>query len=63
MRVPLPPGGLQAASLTSIFFGSALAGFGIVIFRIPFAMVACTLDGSMPGGNCRTRRTRRSSAR
>jgi hypothetical protein len=30
----------QAASLTSIFFGSGLAGFGIVIFRTPFDMVA-----------------------
>ena len=62
-RVPRPLGGRQAAclvsclgsSLTSIFFGSGLAGFGIVIFKTPFDMVACTLDGSMPGGNCSTR--------
>src|ERR1700724_1979564 len=29
-----------ASSLTSIFFGSDLAGFGIAIFRTPFDMVA-----------------------
>ena len=29
-----------AASLTSIFFGSDFAGFGIVTFRTPFDMVA-----------------------
>src|SRR5258708_33241601 len=45
-----------ASSLISIFFGSDLAGFGIAIFRTPFDMVACTLDGSMPAGNCSTRK-------
>src|SRR5258706_11442161 len=45
-----------ASSLISIFFGSDLAGFGMVIFRTPFDMVACTLDGSMPAGNCSTRK-------
>jgi hypothetical protein len=39
------------ASLTSIFFGMDLAGFGIVILRTPLAIVAWMPDGSMPGGN------------
>ena len=43
------------ASLTSIFFGMDLAGLGIVTLRMPFDMVAWTLDGSMSGGNCSTR--------
>jgi hypothetical protein len=46
----------QAASLTSIFFGADLAGFGIVSFKTPLDIVAWTLEGSMPGGNCNTRR-------
>jgi hypothetical protein len=53
-RVPaMPPG--QAAALTSIFLACALAGFGILIFKTPFAIVAWTVEGSMPGGSCRTR--------
>src|SRR3981189_4013715 len=46
----------QAASLTSIFFGADLAGFGIVSFKTPVAILAWTLDGARPGGNCNTRR-------
>ena len=47
---------LASASLTSIFFGSGFAGFGITILRTPFDIVAWTLDGSMPAGSCNTRR-------
>src|SRR6202790_640849 len=48
-RVPQPPGvqaaclawpSLASASLTSIFFGSGFAGFGITILRTPFDIVA-----------------------
>jgi hypothetical protein len=35
-----PEAANQAASLTSIFLGWARAGFGIVIFKTPFDMVA-----------------------
>ncbi|MEA2904399.1 MAG: hypothetical protein QOI12_1786 [Alphaproteobacteria bacterium] len=41
----------QAASLTSIFLDSGFAGFGIVIFRTPFDMVACTEEGSTLAGS------------
>jgi hypothetical protein len=44
-------GGGYAASLTSIFFGSDLAGFGILILRTPFDIVASIFDGSMPAGS------------
>src|ERR1700710_3304929 len=37
------------ASLTSIFFGSGFAGFGIAIFRTPLDIVAWTLYGSSAG--------------
>ena len=46
----------HAASLTSIFFGSAFAGFGMAIFRTPLDIVASMLDGSMPDGNWIPRR-------
>jgi hypothetical protein len=45
----------QVASLISIFLAWLVAGFGIVTFETPFDIVALTVDGSMPGGNCRTR--------
>jgi len=53
-HVPTMPLG-QAASLTSIFLAWLRAGFGMVTFKTPFDNVALTVDGSMPGGNCRTR--------
>jgi hypothetical protein len=46
----------HAASLTSIFFGSAFSGFGMVILRTPLDIVASMLDGSMPDGNWIPRR-------
>src|ERR1700737_1342619 len=45
----------HAASLTSLFFASLCAGFGIFILRTPFAMVASTLAGSIPTGNWNAR--------
>src|ERR1700730_10542260 len=45
----------HAASLTSIFFASVCAGFGILILRTPFDMVASTLAGSIPTGNWNAR--------
>jgi len=43
-------------AVKAIEFGSGFAGFGIIILRIPLDMVACTLDGSIPGGSCSMRR-------
>src|SRR5258705_6820341 len=54
-RARSPGAARQAASLTSIFLASERAGLGIVIFRTPFDIVACTDEGSTPGGNCSTR--------
>lgn len=45
----------QAASLTSIFLACVRGGFGMVIFKTPFDIVALTVDGSMAGGSCSMR--------